>query len=308
MGRWRSRRPGQRAIAVGNKSDNDSEEQVWYTQTSFLIAVAFLVLVLVVGVVLVATGPGHGSATAAPRAGGSALTVTVPAPLTAEATSPVPTMPSPATAASPGTSFPSAGASSSSSTSASACGLPAGGQAVPSTPPSATSWQFIGSIAVPTSKVYGPAKVIGGIGSCFAHSPTGALFAMENAVALTEVPSDQISAVAVVERRGSRSAAYAQALQEAEQEDSATSLPSDPSTTPKVTLIGFRYVDYTPDRATISLAIGLGDPSMPSTYQPSLLTAVVAWEGGDWRFVYSGDSTVPMSPIVSTEQYTPWAA
>ena len=107
---------------------------------------------------------------------------------------------------------------------------------IPATPPTPSVWQFIGSIAVPTSSVDGPAKVVGGIGSCFAHSPTGALFALMNAVALTEVPNDQVSAVAVVEQRGSRSGAYAQAMEEAEQEDSSSSMPSDPSTAPKVTV------------------------------------------------------------------------
>ena len=75
-----------------------------------------------------------------------------------------------------------------------------------------------------------------------------------------------------------------------------------------MTLLGFRFVDYTPTRASIALAIGAGDPSRSSTYQPSMITAVVTWEGGDWKFVYSDQTGATAAPIISTEQYTAWAA
>jgi len=117
----------------------------------------------------------------------------------------------------------------------------------------------------------------------------------------------------VVTQRGSRTGQYAQALTAAKTQDSGGSgvgsrMPSDASTTPKVTLLGFRFVDYTPDRTTIAVAVGVGDPARSGSYQPAMLTAVLAWEGGDWKFVYSDQTGATAAPIISTEQYTAWAA
>ncbi len=178
---------------------------------------------------------------------------------------------------------------------------------LPSTPPAA-SWTFVGTIAVPVSRQYGPGTSAGGIGNCYAHSPTGALFAMVDTLGLTEVGSDQISAVRVVEQRGSRSGDYATALAEAQQQDAQIVMPADSSTAQKVTILGYRYVDYSPDRATIAVAVGIGDPSRQATYQPSMITATVTWEAGDWKFVYSAATAQTTAPIISTAQYTPWAA
>ncbi len=149
---------------------------------------------------------------------------------------------------------------------------------------------------------------MGGIGNCYVHSPTGALFALVNTLALTEVGSGQISAAAVVEQRGSRSGDYAAALAEARQQDGRAAMPDDVSTDQRVAVLGYRYVDYTPARATIAVAMGIGDPNRQATYQPSMLTASVAWEGGDWKFIYSASTARTVAPIVSTEQYTPWSA
>lgn len=194
---------------------------------------------------------------------------------------------------------------------ASVCGLPQGDQTIPVAPPTAV-WQFVGNrIAAPFSEVYGPGQVSAeGIGNCFARSPTGALFAMMQSVAWTAAPSDRVSQAAVVSQRGSRTNLYEQAISAAEFEDAAaaTGFPADNTTLVKQTLLGYTFIDYTPGRATIAVAVGIGDPSRGQSYQPSLFTGVVLWESGDWKFVYSAQTAGSMAPILSSGQYTAWTA
>jgi hypothetical protein len=60
---------------------------------------------------------------------------------------------------------------------ASVCGLPADGQQIPAIAPE-TRWELVGTIAAPTDpKTIGPGIHQGKRRLCFAHSPTGALFA-----------------------------------------------------------------------------------------------------------------------------------
>jgi hypothetical protein len=195
--------------------------------------------------------------------------------------------------------------------STSVCGLPAGEQSIPVAAPSAT-WQIVGGrVAAPGSAVFGPAVVSPeGIGGCFAHSPTGALFAMMQSVALSSAAPDRIPQVAVVTQRGSRTNLFDAALMEAQREDAAavSAMPADSSTLVKHTLLGYTFIDYTPGRATIAVAVGIGDPLSPQRYQPSMFTGVVRWEGGDWKFVYSAQTAGSMAPILSRGQYTRWAA
>ena len=287
---------------MASSRDTGVEERSALTSTPFILSVLFLVGVVVAGVALAVTGPKRSAASTSPTSTAEAAAMPV---------GPAAPIPSPAAVAPP--QSVEATVSIGGSTAAavpSVCGLPAGDQVVPTTAPTG-SWQIVAGIAVPISPVFGPARLVGGISSCYAHDPTGALFSMMDTLALTEVPSDQISAAAMVTERGSRSGQYAQALAAAKAQDGAgagSKMPSDPSTTPKVTLLGFRFVDYTPTRATIAVAIGVGDPSRSSTYQPSMITAVVTWEGGDWKFVYSDQTGATAAPIISTEQYTAWAA
>lgn len=286
---------------MASTRDTGDEEKSALTSTPFILSVLFLVGVVVAGVALAVTGPKRNAGSTSPTSTAEAAAMPV------GSTSPIL---SPAAVAPPPSVEATVWIGGSTAAAASVCGLPAGDQVVPTTAPTG-SWQIVAGIAVPISPVFGPARLVGGISSCYAHDPTGALFSMMDTLALTEVPSDQISAAAVVTERGSRSGQYAQALAAAKAQDGAgagSKMPSDPSTTPKVTLLGFRFVDYTPTRATIAVAIGAGDPSRSSTYQPSMITTVVTWEGGDWKFVYSDQTGATAAPIISTEQYTAWAA
>ncbi len=294
---------------MARNRDTGEQESSTFTSTSFVLSVLFLAGVLATGIILVATGPHRDSAAAAPAATAAAE------PATSNAAPPAPRTATPATGSATPVGPPAAPTGPQVAPApprpSSSCGLPAGGQQIPTAAP-AGSWQIVAGIAVPISPVFGPARLVGGIGTCYAHSPTGALFAMMDTLALTQAPSDQISATAVVTQRGSHTGQYTQALAAAKTQDSGggvgSRMPSDASTTPKVTLLGFRFVDYTPDRTTIAVAVGVGDPARSGSYQPAMLTAVLAWEGGDWKFVYSDQTGATAAPIISTEQYTAWAA
>lgn len=61
----------------------------------------------------------------------------------------------------------------------SVCGLPEGSQAIPAEGPEA-EWQILQSHTVPSSDEFGPGETKGGDRACFAHNPTGALFAALN--------------------------------------------------------------------------------------------------------------------------------
>ena len=295
------------------KKDED-DDTAWYLQTGFLLSAGFLALLLIVGLILVLTGPtrrdGDGSGysrSTAPTTSTPTQVGTTAAPTSAVSKAQEPTRTTRGTAAPmPVVSGPSP-TNGPANAPGSVCGLAAGDQSLPLTPPAA-SWTFVGTIAVPISRQYGPATAVDGIGNCYAHSPTGALFAMVDTLGLTEVGGDQISAAKVVEERGSRSGDYATALTEAQQQDAQIVMPADSSTAQKITVLGYRYVDYSPARATIAIAVGLGDPTRQATYQPSTITATVTWEAGDWKFVYSAATAQTTAPIISTEQYTAWAA
>src|SRR3954447_23570889 len=74
---------------------------------------------------------------------------------------------------------------------ASVCGLPPGSQQIPAVAPQ-TRWELVGTIAAPTEpKTIGPGIQQGKRRLCFAHSPTGALFAAVNFIAIaSRSPND----------------------------------------------------------------------------------------------------------------------
>src|SRR3954447_14167300 len=81
---------------------------------------------------------------------------------------------------------PSANAPARKDPNASVCGLPPGSPQIPAVAPQ-TRWELVGTIAAPTEpKTIGPGIEQGKRRLCFAHSPTGALFAAANFVATTQ--------------------------------------------------------------------------------------------------------------------------
>jgi hypothetical protein len=151
--------------------------------------------------------------------------------------------------------------------SANTCGLPDGDQAIPTKPPSVDGWDVSRRVVVPRATTYGPAKTDpDGFRRCFAHSPTGAVFAAYNAVAAL---ADQRQAIPTVQKLmlpGPNTQALIRELRKDE--------PSTDSTATQ--LAGYRVLDANEDRATVMLAV-----PVESAYMSITLTLI--WHDKDWR-------------------------
>ncbi|ONI67680.1 hypothetical protein BWI15_31780 [Kribbella sp. ALI-6-A] len=175
-----------------------------------------------------------------------------------------------APAVSPSTTSPAAspGASTTDSENDSSCGLPTGDQSIPTSAPTADGWEVNNRVVVPRSTTHGPAKTDpDGFRRCFAHSPTGALFAAYNAIAAI---GDQHKVLATVPKLMLPGPSTDALLKELNDES--------PTDSEAVQLAGYRILDATTDRVTVVLAV-----PVESEYMSLNLTLV--WHHGDWRVV-----------------------
>ena len=130
-------------------SDHDSSP---WAQRGFILAAAFIAGLVLLGLALLVLGTGGEDSTGAGNDHSGAR--------------------------------PSAATPARKDPNASVCGLPAGSQQIPAAPPE-TRWELVGTIAAPTApKTIGPGIQEGKRRLCFAHSPTGALFAAVNFIAV----------------------------------------------------------------------------------------------------------------------------
>jgi hypothetical protein len=176
------------------------------------------------------------------------------------------------------------------------CSLRPGSQSVPVTAP-VSGWALVGSMAAPTAaSTIGPQKSIDGLRVCFAHSPTGALFAAASFWAeATAVPQSVLygqlaadtpaRAVAVEQAQGST-----QRLQD---------IDGDPGT---VSIAGFQYTAYTPAEANVSIVL-LG----PEGEQVSLPCSML-WQDGDWRLVIPPSQQLAAATPASMNDFVSWGA
>jgi len=202
----------------------------------FIAAAALIGLILVAGLAVVALRL-VGGGDDAPEAGG-------------------------ATTANP-TASPSKSAGSSS-----ACGLPDGSQDIPTGAPD-TKWYFFRKVAVPEAPDLGPGNegTETAAASCFAHNPSGALFAAAT-LAGDIFPRDERTKAVLRER-----AVPGVDLDALLQEDLGTPGPVSQ-------IVGFRFEDYTQDRTTITLAAQLTEGPNAGALGATPMTLV--WRDGDW--------------------------
>lgn len=149
----------------------------------------------------------------------------------------------------------------------SGCNRAAGDQAIPQQPPAVDGWEVTSRIVVPRSSVYGPAKTdADGFRRCFAHSPTGAVYAAYSAYAAM---ADQDKVVATARKLmvpGPETDALIRELQ-ADKSTSGYTVPQ---------VAGYHVIDAGPDRVSLMLAT-----SVDAAYMSITLTLV--WHDGDWR-------------------------
>jgi hypothetical protein len=238
-------------------------EQPFYRRPLWIVVAIFLAVALVGGGIAIATsvlGGGDDSRAAGPTSAASSTRSAVPA--SAE----------------------------------SVCGL--NGYETSGTLTSAPSadWTLIGSTAAPQSDTAGPGKnEDGGVfNTCFAHTPTGALFASVNYLATT---TDSRNTDRVWEL-----------LADGEAKNLLKTSPpaDDQGASSRGQVSGFKVNSYDASSATIDLAVtisGTGGADQLISYP-----VVLKWEGGDWKVVFTKDGP-PISPsaLSSLGGYIPFA-
>jgi len=172
--------------------------------------------------------------------------------------------------------------------SSSVCGLPDGDQTIPATAPT-TDWYFKGKVAAPRSSELGPGKS-DDVASCFARNPSGALFAAA-------------TFAADIYPRDARTKRVLKLRAVPGTELDATLAEDLGAAGPISQIAGFRFEDYTKDRATITLAARLTDGPNAGALGATPMT--LAWRNGDWylQLQASSESIV----LTSLDGFVKWS-
>ncbi len=147
----------------------------------------------------------------------------------------------------------------------STCALPSGDQTVPAAAPAVDGWEVSRRVVVPRSAVFGPGVTDSdGFRRCFAHSPTGAVFAAYNVLAAL---GDQTKATATARKLMLPGPETDELLRTTE----TSSTASEPTQ-----LAGYRVLAASRDQVTVTLAV-------PVETQYMSLTVTMVWHDHDWR-------------------------
>jgi hypothetical protein len=169
------------------------------------------------------------------------------------------------------------------------CSLPDGDQAVPAAAPEAT-WTLDRKMVVPSApSTFGPAVKKEGIAKCFAHNPTGALFAATHMLSVTwqDGPETLMNEYAV------DSPEKTSALERVR----ATAAPL-PTEVPQIK--GYRIIMAGKDKATVQMAVSM---------QGALVRfpVGVVWTGTDWSIDAGALLASEGGQINDLTGYIPWA-
>lgn len=158
-------------------------------------------------------------------------------------------------------------------------GRPEAGSAedvVPTVAPGGVRWELYRTVALPFSDEAGPREVRGDVAAGYARTPTGALLASQQ-VAVRRVLAEDWRAVtdrSVAEGPGRDAWVAARARY---------GRLDPPAPGELGQMAGFRFVDYSPDRAVIQFVSRFGSGRL------QVVTSTVAWKDGDWRLVLQPD-------------------
>jgi len=155
--------------------------------------------------------------------------------------------------------------------------------------PTGATWKIVGNTATPQDpKGAGPGTTNddGTFSTCFAHTPTGALYASINYLATT---SDARNV-------GRLSELFADGKFKDELE--ATPPPSsDSGDSTRAQVSGFKIDSYSADEASVDLALTYSGG--PDDGQLVSLPVVVKWEHGDWKVLIT-ENGAPVGPAALT--------
>ena len=162
-------------------------------------------------------------------------------------------------------------------------------QTVPSAAPSDLQWEVVDSIALPWSSTAGALHRDRGVWTCYAHTPTGALLA---ATFLSSAESYTQAARVLQEQ------AISGPNRDAKLAEVRKNPPQSPEPGTTADIAGFKFLDYTPQRATIQIAAAFANRYL-------VVTVPVVWSGGDWKLnMDPPGGPVPGAPLASLEGYT----
>jgi hypothetical protein len=230
-----------------SESTQSTTEQSPFTKLGFIISAALIVALIAAVVVIFFLPKGSGTAQPVPASSQESL---------------------------------SAGATESSDAAGtSVCGLPPTLDTALGAAPK-SKWELVGKMAAPTDpKTIGPGVTDeDGFRSCFANSPTGALYAAANMIALGSSPAQDELKLAdklLVPGPG-RDAALKEAM-------ARTSIPESGET---AQISGFLIKSYSPSEADVDLAIKLPNGALAH----SVLS--LRWVAGDWKVKASDDGQI----------------
>lgn len=175
----------------------------------------------------------------------------------------------------------------------SVCGLPDGDQQIPTTTPPDTTWQLVGTMAAPIAPRLGPSRTGNGLPYCYAHSPTGALYAAANFAAVLSDPALRVRAAQYLTAAGPGREKWIATL-------TASGVGGPGSSDQQIA--GFRFITY--DRATASL-----DLAFRVGTQYAHIPFGLTWQASDWKVVVpdSGNPLEGVAQIPDLRDYVPWA-
>ncbi|MEZ2390624.1 hypothetical protein AB6813_13960 [bacterium RCC_150] len=232
-----------------------NEDQNPLTKPKFIISAVVVAIIVALGIILALVPKGSGTATPEP----STTTTASSAQPTATSTDSV-------------------------------CGLPPGDQAKPATALTDTKWELIGKVAVPTSpKQFGPGKTEpNGLRACFAHSPTGALYAAAN--------------ITVLSGTGKARLVYEQLAVPSPDRDALLSQPEPQETSGTTAQIaGFQIRSYNADRAVIVIAAKGSNGTLVAVPVP------LEWYGGDWKVIVPATGSTGGGQVSDLSGFIPWS-
>lgn len=165
---------------------------------------------------------------------------------------------------------------------------------VPTSPPENVRWQLYHTVALPFSEQAGPYEAGRSTATGYAHTPTGALLAAAQIPIRKLVAPDWRSVVEQQIVAGPGREAFTQARAEV----------SGAEVTPGQfgQYAGFKFVNYTPDTATIQFVTRFVSGQMQAT------TITVQWSQGDWKLVLQpdGGDSPTAQPVSDLTGYVAW--
>ncbi|MBX9390120.1 hypothetical protein ACFPZ0_04170 [Streptomonospora nanhaiensis] len=177
----------------------------------------------------------------------------------------------------------------------SACGLPDGGGTTFTEWPDGTTWDPVGVMEAPSVEDQGPGVVEeSGLRHCYAHSPTGAVFAAVNYSAQATDPAlayPDVLPHLLAEGPGRQ--AMARDLER---------VGPDGAGTAQGDIAGVRLLAYGTDRARVDLALLMEEEDQLVSFVVDL-----RWEDGDWKVVTreNGGMMIPASLLNDLVGFVP---